>query len=106
MLSHQAPACKGYTFHTSGGSYLDPTDSRGKPSRHPRSSTGFSLPWLPIDPLLAYVNEPPPGRLTNVSVVDGADDLELVFVVTADVAAGEEIFVDYGLTFDRSSYDG
>ena len=56
------------------------------------------------DPLLALVNEPPPGRLTNVHDVDGKDAMELVFVVTAAVRSGEELFVDYGTTFDRSDY--
>lgn len=98
--AQQAPECKHYAFQTSGGYFLDPTGLDGHPSTQPRPG----LPWLPIDTLLAFVNEPPPGRLTNVSVVDGRNDFELVFVVTADVAAGEELFLDYGKHFDRSGY--
>ena len=98
--AQQAPACKGYAFQTTNGYYIDPTDSKGQPCSQPRPG----LPWVPVDAMLAFVNEPPPGRLTNVSVVDGRDDLELVFVVTTDVQAGEELFVDYGTTFDRSDY--
>ena len=98
--AQQAPASKAYAFCTSGGTFLDPTDVAGQPCSQPRPG----LPWLSNDPLLAFVNEPPPGQLTSVSVVDGRDDLELVFVVTADVRAGEELFVDYGPSFDRSDY--
>ena len=98
--AHRTPACKGFAFHAAGDYFLDPTDTAGIPCSQPRPG----LPWLPIDPMLAFVNEPPPGRLTNVSVVDGRDDLELVFVVTADVRAGDELFIDYGAAYDRSQY--
>lgn len=98
--ARHAPACKSYVFRTTNGFYMDPTDLKGRASKQPRPG----LPWVPIDPTLAFVNEPPPGRLTNVSVVDGSDDTELVFVVTANVPAGTELFVDYGTSFDRSHY--
>ena len=62
------------------------------------------MPWLTVDPLLAYVNEPPPGYTTNVTVEDGLDDREICFVASTDISLDEELFIDYGFTYDRSGY--
>lgn len=54
---------------------------------------------------LSYANEPPRGAGgTNVFVEDGSEPTELLFVANRDIVAGEEIFIDYGVTYDRSSY--
>lgn len=81
---------------------MDPTDLTGQPSPWPLPGA----PWpLPTTTLLAYANEPPTGtRGTNAFVEDGADVWELLFVANRDIAAGEEIFIDYGTTYDRSRY--
>jgi SET domain-containing protein len=58
-----------------------------------------------VDVSLAYVNEPRAGSCgCNVRVEEGSTAVELLFVTTADISAGQEIFVDYGTSYDRSQY--
>jgi hypothetical protein len=55
---------------------------------------------------MAYVNEPPIGAGgTNVYCTNGAHEYELLYVATKTILPGDEIFVDYGLRYDRSHYD-
>jgi hypothetical protein len=111
------------------GRFVDPTDSRGVPSNFP----GPGAPWpFPVDGLpLAYANEPPKGAEgTNCFVETGTFDSMLVvhhqahydisasllfqtgsrgpeetlFVANRDIQPSEEIYIDYGLSYDRSSY--
>lgn len=64
-----------------------------------------SLWPFPVDATLAFVNEPcKGGRGCNVTIEDGAGPREVHFAAAVDIAAGEELFVDYGLLYDRSSY--
>ena len=81
---------------------LDPTDASGRLSAAPAPG----LPWLAVDCTLAYMNEPPKGAGgTNVSVEDHPeDDCGLLCVAARDIAPGEELFMDYGTTYDRSGY--
>ena len=61
------------------GQLLDPTDSTGSPSERPQPG----MPWLwSVDHTLAFVNEPPPGRSTNVEVGRGNSKLDLPFIAT------------------------
>ena len=58
-----------------------------------------------MDATLAYINEPRidhPG--CNVCVEDGNDPRDLRFAAAEDIPQGSELFVDYGLQYDRSSY--
>lgn len=112
----QAPEAAAYCFSTGrtaaaaaaldGGGWevvLDPTDAAGAVSTWP----GPGLPWLPVDPALARVNEPPPGARggANVAVADDPRDRAgIVYVAARALVAGEELFVDYGRAYDRSSY--
>ena len=82
---------------------LDPTDWTGRPSTAPLPG----VPWLlPTDVTLSYANEPPknsPG--VNVTVEDDPKDSQgLLFVTVVPISAGSEIYVDYGLNYDRSGY--
>jgi hypothetical protein len=97
-----APLSGQYCFRNKHNQLLDPTDWSGQPSSTP--SPG--LPWLPIDPMLSYANEPPKGSTgVNVTVEDDPnDDYGLVFVTTRAISEGAEIFVDYGVNYDRSTY--
>ncbi|EFN57586.1 hypothetical protein CHLNCDRAFT_51149 [Chlorella variabilis] len=97
-----APAAAGYCFRTTSGLLLDPTDASGRLSTAP----GPGLPWLPTDCTLAYINEPPKGAGgTNVTVEDDpGDGLGLLCVAARDIEPGEELFMDYGITYDRSAY--
>lgn len=87
------------------GRFLDPTDESGQPSAWP--APGPPWPW-PVDVTLSYVNEPPKGPAgaggTNCFVEDGASPGELLFVANRTIAPGEELYIDYGLNYDRSSY--
>jgi len=64
------------------------------------------LPWWPIDVALSYANEPPAGTGgPNVTVEDDPKDANgVLFVARSDLMAGAEVFVDYGMTYDRSGY--
>ena len=101
-------------YRTRGGLILDPTDANGALSTSPAPG----LPWLPLLPLdvtCAYVNEPPRGRQgaaaagggCSVSVEDDPEDASGRLCVAArDIAAGEELYMDYGPAYDRSAYGG
>ena len=95
-----APNCKRYVFQTDLRIWLDPTDAAGLLVSKPNGSV-LSWKW---DASMAYVNEPPAGHAVNVEIVDGVDNLDLIFKATCDIPAGTEIFLDYGKTYDRSSY--
>lgn len=93
-----APNCKRYVFQTTSNVWLDPTDSRGE-------LTGQSpFPGWNFDVSMAYMNEPPVGQSVNVQIVDGKDDLDLMFQTSCDISAGDELFLDYGSRYDRSGY--
>ncbi|KAI7841508.1 hypothetical protein COHA_004900 [Chlorella ohadii] len=97
-----APGAKDYCFKTRSGLLLDPTDVSGQLSSHPAPG----LPWLPTDFTLACINEPPRGAGgTSVTVEDDPGDPNgLLCVAARDIAPGEELFMDYGICFDRTSY--
>jgi hypothetical protein len=90
------PAC------AATGRFLDPTDLIGQPSESP--APGLPWPWA-VDTALCYANEPPKGSLgTNASVEDGAEPEELLMVARVAIPEGAEVLIDYGQTYDRSSY--
>lgn len=98
-----APLAREYCFRTRGDSLLDPTDAEGRPSRLPAPG----LPWVPVDVALCYANEPPAGSAgVNIVPEDDPDDIGILFVACCDIAAGAELFVDYGGDYDRSGYSG
>ena len=88
-----------YVFHLRDALYLDPTDNTGHPSKYPAPG----LPWLGIDPSMAYVNEPTVGSSVNVEVTDGMDG-DMVFRAARSLQKDEELFIDYGRVYDRSTY--
>ena len=80
---------------------LDPTDGAGKLCE-PLCWLD-AAPWLRSVPTtLALINEPGVGGDVNVRTdeVEG----EVLFVTERDLYQGEELFLDYGLMYDRSSY--
>ena len=96
-----APACQQYVFQTSSGVWLDPTDATGQLSQQPAL---LGLGWT-FDISMAFVNEPPVGRSVNVqTVIDGSDHLDLKFEAICDIPTGNELFLDYGNSYDRSCY--
>ena len=84
------------------GGVLDPTDERGvllEPL--PRLALGgFTLGAVPTT--LALINEPGLGFDVNVATEQRGS--EMLFSTSRDVEAGEELFLDYGRLYDRSSY--
>eukprot|EP01025_Chloroclados_australasicus_P004217 TRINITY_DN1100_c2_g1_i1.p2 TRINITY_DN1100_c2_g1~~TRINITY_DN1100_c2_g1_i1.p2 ORF type:complete len:224 (-),score=23.15 TRINITY_DN1100_c2_g1_i1:292-963(-) len=101
LKSQQCPRVKGYIFCTDNKMVLDPTDMTGEPSDKP--SPG--LPWWPVNPTMAFMNEPPRGgKGTNVVIEVGKNPADVMFITTRDVYKDEELFVDYGLYYDRTSY--
>eukprot|EP00798_Chlamydomonas_sp_ICE-L_P024179 gene24179-9769_t len=97
-----APLARQYVFRTDDGRYLDPTDIEGKPC--PRPAPGPMWP-ADINIALAYANEPPVGSAgPNASLEDGETPLDILFVASRDIVEGEEIFIDYGKSYDRGGY--
>ena len=100
------PMSRSYVFNVRPGVILDPTDHTGLPSPRPVPTRLF---WpFDVDCTLSYVNEPSIdlGVGVNVVVEDDRSDprVGLVFLADRDIAAGEELFIDYGVSYDRSSY--
>lgn len=104
-----APMSRYYCFSTRPGCIIDPTGEDGYPSTHPKPSSG-TLCWWPfnVDTTLSYVNEPSINQhvSVNVRVEDDPDDplVGLIFKADRDIQAGEELFIDYGIQYDRSMY--
>ncbi len=99
------PTSRFYVFSVRPGVILDPTGQDGLPSAHPVPSRF----WWPfdIDCTLAYVNEPSIGLGVGVNVAvedDTTDASGLCFVANRDIEAGEELFIDYGVSYDRRGY--
>ena len=59
-----------------------------------------------VPTILCRINEPPIGRDVNVVTDEDRDQRQVTFVLERDVFAGEEFFIDYGLSYDRSMYGG
>lgn len=54
---------------------------------------------------MAYVNEPMRGGPgCNLSIEDGSGAWDQLYVALGDIAEGQELYIDYGLMYDRSSY--
>jgi len=61
----------------------------------------------PVSTLLARINEPPIGGSgCNIFINEDLKKMEVTFYLSRNVAAGEEFFMDYGLSYDRSLYNG
>ena len=100
--AYSAPQCKQYVFQLSPELWLDPTDNNGLPS----TTLHTFLPFLRTDVSLAFVNEPPVGQDVNVefSYNAGNSAAEVCFVTTQNIEQGQELFIDYGNIYNRSSY--
>jgi hypothetical protein len=93
--------------------FLDPTDKNGILNDFCRGGSNFPLSYFlhenlfkfKAPTLLSRINEPPIGRGgCNVRSDENLKTREVVFSLTRDVRAGEEFFMDYGLSYDRSNY--
>ena len=80
---------------------IDPTSADGE--------LFDTVPWIfntfaTLPTLLCRINEP--GRGGDVNVVAEEAEDSVAFVLERDVKAGEELFLDYGPYYDRSTYGG
>ena len=110
------PLCEGYIWRFSDNQFvIDPTDSEGvcqdfciggNPSM-PLSQALFSvLPFFRVPTTLCRINEPPKGLDVNVVTDEDRSSRTVTFSLERDVYEGEELFIDYGLYYDRSRYSG
>jgi hypothetical protein len=109
------PPCEGYIWRFSDNrSVIDPTSRTGElelacrggnPSM-PGSLWWFQtvLPFLQVSTALCRINEPPIGRDVNVVTNEDLKARTVTFELERNVYAGEELFIDYGLSYDRSMY--
>jgi hypothetical protein len=114
------PQCEGYIWRFSDNQYvLDPTNatgditemcSGGNPST-PLSLVLWQL-WTTIGlfqgvpTTLCRINEPPRGRDVQVITQENLVDRTVTMILERDAMAGEELYMDYGLYYDRSRYGG
>ena len=64
-------------------------------------------PWLTLGAqptTICLINEPAPGSLVNMRVDETEDGLDALLVTGRPIAAGEELYLDYGKKYDRSDY--
>lgn len=60
--------------------------------------------WRGVSTALCRINEPPKGRDVNVVTEEDLETRTVTFALERDVFEGEELHIDYGLTYDRSGY--
>ena len=115
------PACASYIWRFTDNQYvIDPTDhgdgtlgpvcKGGNPSQ-PGSVVLFNVLsllglWRGVPTALCRINEPPKGGDVNVVTEEDLESRTVTFALERDVYAGEELHIDYGLTYDRSGYGG
>lgn len=109
------PECEAYIWRFSDNAFvIDPTNAQGQIET---SCTGGRVGGLPasqwlfqnvfrmsVPTALCRINEPPKGKDVNVVTDENLEDRTVVFSLERDVLAGEEFFIDYGLSYDRSMY--
>ena len=112
----QYPACEGYIWRFSDNkAVIDPTNSMGileeectggNPSLPGSVLLHQTLlkPFFSVSSALCRINEPPRGFDVNVITSEDREKRQVTFEVERDVVAGEEFFIDYGLSYDRSGY--
>eukprot|EP00976_Prorocentrum_cordatum_P026929 546900-Prorocentrum_minimum.AAC.2 len=123
--AYRSPGAKDYCWLNDKGNYLDPTDADGNVSTLPGPGSFWCFP---VDVTLTRVNEPPTGQasinvvrvvariIRNINVhsknahsTSETEDTEgghgIQYVACRDIMAGEELFIDYGRSYDRSKYN-
>jgi hypothetical protein len=112
------PPCEGYIWRfsdnrmvidpTNAVGDLDPVCVGGNPSM-PGSLWLFEnvlskYVYANVPSALCRINEPPIGRDVNVVTDENLNDRTVTFQLERDVYTGEELFIDYGFSYDRSMY--
>jgi len=101
---------------TDNTEYIDPTDQFGNLGSMCLGGTDdFPLSyWIhqfllkdvwSVPTCLARINEPPIGAGgCNIRAEENLKVRTVTFTLSRNVKAGDELFMDYGTTYDRSSY--
>ena len=109
------PQCQEYIWRFSDNQMIiDPTNDVGEleafckggnPSI-PLSEPLFSsiLSFWQVPTTLCRINEPPKGRDVNVFTSEDLGKRTITFTLERDVYAGEELYIDYGVNYDRTRY--
>jgi hypothetical protein len=112
----QYPQCEYFVWRFSDNQYvIDPTNAQGILEDYCVGGTlgQFLSIWLfqtilkpfwKVPTTLCRINEPPKGMDVNVVTEENRQDRTVTFLLERNVMAGEEFFIDYGLTYDRSMY--
>lgn len=112
----QHPQAVGYSWRFTDNKFvIDPTDSEGEiqdfclggSSDVPLSNFVFAnlLGFWRANTALCRINEPPIGAGgCNVSAREDLEKREVVFTLIQNVYPGQELYLDYGLDYDRSRY--
>ena len=107
------PQCERYIWRFSDSKFiLDPTNRVGEIKDVCRGGTGglsdvlfqTLLAGLTVPTALCRINEPPLGRDVNVVTDEDLNGRTVTFRLERDVYANEELFIDYGISYDRSLY--
>jgi hypothetical protein len=111
------PQCETYIWRFSDSQMvIDPTNSVGVLDDTCRGGnpnmvgseflfqTIGSVLFKPVPTTLCRINEPPKGFDVNVITTEDLSTRSVTFLLERDVYEGEELFIDYGLTYDRSNY--
>lgn len=108
------PDCEAYIWRFSDNAFVvDPTNKEGMVDTictGGRDGLPGSL-WLfqnifgmSTSTALCRINEPPLGNDVNVVTDEDLNGRFITFSLERNVVAGEEFFIDYGLSYDRSLY--
>lgn len=109
------PECEAYIWRFSDNAFvIDPTNAEGKVDDVcwggrdglPGSQLLFRtiLSGISVPTTLCRINEPPLGKDVNVVTDEDLSGRSVTFSLERNVEAGEEFFLDYGLSYDRSMY--
>ena len=112
------PACEAYVWRFSDSKMvIDPTDAQGRIRDYtcggnPSTPGSFWICETLLSPLLrkpttlCRTNEPPLGQDVNVYTREDLDKRTIQFILERDVVQGEELFIDYGISYNRAGYGG
>ena len=109
------PQCEAYIWRFSDNKYvIDPTNSNGILDNTcvGGNPSSFLSEWFfqtiasggGVSTALCRINEPPRGFDVNVITTENIQDRTVTFEVERDVYPNEELFIDYGLSYDRTMY--
>jgi len=91
---------RAYVWRLQNGCIIDPTDNQGLLLE---SGVSWLLPGIGGVPVLfSRINEPGRGLDTNVVTEEVGNELRIY--AERDIGKGEELYIDYGTFYDRSSY--